>query len=116
MESLGASLVGVSPQLGIHNQALTAEKKLSFELLSDPGNRVADSFGLVYSMPEDLKALYLQFGLDVAAHNGDDSWRLPIPARYIVDRSRRIVYAQANIDHTVRAEPEATLEALRAMA
>ena len=72
------------------------------ELLSDPGNRVAEQYGLVYTYPQDLKQVYLKLGIDLEKYNGDDSWRLPIPARYIIDRDRVIRYAVANADHTTR--------------
>ena len=48
------------------------EKKITFELLGDPGNQVAEKFGLVYKVPEDLKQIYLQFGIDLEKYNGDD--------------------------------------------
>ena len=85
------------------------------ELLSDPGNRVAETYGLVYTVPDDLKAAYLNLGIDLEVYNGDASWRLPMPARYIVDSNRVIRYAEVNADHTERPEPAETLEALRKM-
>ncbi len=64
-------------------------------------------------MPDDLKELYLQFGINLAVSNGDDSWTLPIPARYIIDREGVIRYARSDPDYTRRPEPDETIEALR---
>lgn len=83
------------------------------ELLSDPGNRVAETYGLVYTVPDDLRAVYLDMGIDLEVFNGDASWRLPMPARFIIDRNRVIRYAKVNADHTERPEPAETLKALR---
>jgi len=83
------------------------------ELLSDPGNRVAEKYGLVYKLPDDLKQIYLQFGIDLEKYNKDDSWRLPMPARYIVDRNGVIRYASVDPDYTIRPEPADTIEALK---
>ena len=91
------------------------EKKLSFDLISDPGNRVAKTYGLVYTFPEDLKQLYLQFGIDLRQYNGDDSWTLPMPGRYIIDRSGIIRYAEVNPDYTVRPEPEEVIGVLKGL-
>jgi peroxiredoxin len=110
---LGAKLVAISPILPEFSRKLIAQKNLSFDLLSDPGNRVARSYGLVFSLPEDLKNLYLKFGIDLAKHNGDDSWTLPMPARFIIDRGAIIRYAQVDPDYTVRPEPEHTIDALK---
>lgn len=85
------------------------------ELLSDLGNRVAEQYGLVYTYPGDLKKAYLQMGIDLEKYNDDDSWRLPIPTRYIIDQNRVIRYAVANADHTIRTDPEHTIKALKEM-
>ncbi len=113
VESLGSSMVAIAPQAREYNLATKTEKKLAIDILSDPGNAVAQSYGLGHKLPEDLSALYLKFGLDVPKHNGDDSWILPMPARYIIDQSGNVCYARVNADYTVRPEPEETLAALK---
>ena len=115
IKSLGATLLMISPQIEEHNRSLIQDKNLSFELVSDPGNRVAKKFGLVYQVPEDLKQLYLKFGINLESSNNDDSWTLPIPARYIVDRDAVIRYAEADPDYTVRPDPQHTIEALKSL-
>jgi peroxiredoxin len=111
--SCGASLIAISPQLTKYSRALAKNKKLTFEILSDPGNRVAGQFALVHTLPEDLKKIYLQFGIDLPRHNGDDSWTLPLAARFIIDREAVIRYAEVDADYTVRPDPEHTLKALK---
>ena len=108
-------MVAISPQLSQHNRALVKAKKLTFEVLSDPGNAVAQKFGLVHTLPEDLREIYLQFGIDVPKHNGDDSWTLPLAARFIIDREAVIRYAKTDADYTIRPNPEHTLEALKSI-
>jgi peroxiredoxin len=105
----------ISPQIEEHNRSLIQEKNLSFELVSDPGNQVAQKFGLVHRLPDDLKQLYLKFGINLESANNDDSWTLPIPARYIVDRDAVIRYAEADPDYTVRPDPQHTIEALKSL-
>jgi len=109
----GAILVAVSPQLVTYNKAMKEEKNLSFEILSDPGNQIAEKYGIKYEMPEDLIKVYKQFGLKVDEHNGDDSWTLPMPARLIIDPKGIIRYAEINPDYTERPEPEDTMAALK---
>jgi peroxiredoxin len=108
-------LIAISPQLPEHSRALVKAKKLTFEVLSDPGNRLAQKFGLVYSLPENLRKIYLHFGIDVPRHNGDDSWTLPLAARFIVDRKAVIRYAEIDADYTIRPDPEHTIKALRSL-
>jgi peroxiredoxin len=105
----------ISPQIEKYSRSLIEEKNLSFDLLSDPGNRVAQKFGLVYQYPDDLKQLFLKFGVNLDNFNNDDSWTLPIPARYIVDRDAVIRYAEADPDYTVRPDPQHTIDALKSL-
>ena len=74
---------------------------------------MAINYGLVYTYPDDLKEVYLGFGIDLSRYNGDDSWTLPMPARFIIDGKGIIRYAEVNADYTVRPEPEETVAALR---
>ena len=108
-------MIAISPQLLQHSRAMIKAKKLTFEVLSDPANAVARKFGLVHTLPEDLRKIYLQFGIDVPQHNGDDSWTLPLAARFIIDREAVIRYAETDADYTVRPDPAHTLEALKSI-
>ena len=90
-------------------------KPFSFEMLRDAGNRVAEQYGLVFTLPADLREIYLKFGIDLAQGNGDGTWRLPIPARFVIDRQGIIRAADADPDYTRRPEPARTVEILRAL-
>ena len=115
IESLGATFAAISPQQIEFSRQFMEQKKFSFNLLSDPGNQTAKAYGLTYTLPQDLQKIYLQFGIDVPKHNGDDSWTLPLPARLIIDRSGIVSYAEVDADYTVRPEPEHTLAALKTL-
>lgn len=111
----GATLVMISPQLPEHNAAIAEDKGLKIDILSDPGNEVAARYGLKYQMPEELVAIYQQFGLDIPKHNGDDSWTLPMPTTLIIDANGSVRHTDINADYTARPEPEHTLAALKAL-
>lgn len=101
--------MAVSPMLAKYTPQVVKKHQLSFPVLSDPGNQLAKQFGLVFTFPEYLRAIYLESGLDIPRYNGDDSWQLPMPARYIIDTQGIIRSAEANVDYTVRPEPEETI-------
>lgn len=88
---------------------------LEFPLLGDPGNRVATAFNLTIQVPEPLREIYRGWGVDLERVNGDASWSLPLPSRYVIRSDGIIADARVNTDHTRRPEPEATLAALRAL-
>jgi peroxiredoxin len=105
IEAKGASIAVISPQLEKYSKQVVKKHGLSFHVLCDKENRVASQFGLVFRLTDDLKALYTQFGIDLERFNGNGSWTLPIPARFIIDRQGIIISAEAHPDYTKRPEP-----------
>jgi len=102
----------ISPQSQEQSRKFVEDKGLTMELLVDSGNRIAEAYGLVYTVPQDLQKVYQQLGIDVAAYNDDGSWQLPMSARYIIDLQGMIRYAAVNADYTVRPDPSETIAAL----
>ena len=109
---LGAQLVAITPQLPEHSRGQVEKRHLSFDLLYDEENQVAAAFGLLFSLPEDLRQVYLDLGIDLPAQQGNSNWTLPMPARFVVDSSGTIRAADADPDYTVRPEPADTLAVL----
>jgi len=105
IEQAGATLVAISPQTVKQSFFMHDQHKLGFPLLSDAGNKVAGQFGLTYRVPPLQEAVYRRAFVNLPFTNGDESWELPIPATYIIDRDGRILYASANEDYTERPEP-----------
>ena len=113
IKELGASLIGISPETP-DNSMTTAEKhQLEFDVLSDIGNKTARDYGLIFTVYEEMRPLYLKWGLDVPASNGDNSWELPVPATYVIDSNRVARAAYVDKDYTKRMEPEQIMTALR---
>jgi peroxiredoxin len=82
-------------------------------MLRDFGNQVAETYGLVFTLPDDLRAIYERFGIDLARGNGDGTWRLPIPARFVIDRAGIIRSVDADPDYRYRSEPAETVALLK---
>jgi peroxiredoxin len=89
------------------------QHKLGFRLLNDPGNSVTREFGLVYRVPDYQQEVYRRVFINLPFANGDESWELPIPATYIVDRNGTVIYASVNADYTERPEPSEILSRLK---
>ena len=110
-----ATLVAISPMTPESSDDMRTAQTLTFPVLSDPGNAAARAYGLVFTLPERLRPLYADFGIDLPASNGDDSFELPVSATYVVDREGKIRWAHIDLDYTTRAEPEDVLRALDAL-
>jgi peroxiredoxin len=115
IEQAGAALVAVSPQTVQQSFFMRDQHKLRFPLLSDAGNKVARQFGLTYRVPDEQRAVYQRAFVNLPFVNGDNSWKLPIPATYVIDRDQLVLYAYANADYTERPEPEEIVRFLQVM-
>lgn len=113
IRALGATLIGISPETPDMAMAAIDEHQLEFEVLSDLGNKTARQYGLLFTVYEEMRPLYLKWGLDVPASNGDNSWELPVPATYVIDSKALIRAAHTDKDYTRRMEPEQIVATLR---
>jgi len=112
-EKLGASLVAISPQTPVNSRKSVRQNDLGFPILSDTHNDVAAAFGLRFELPDYLVDLYKGLKNDLPTFNGDPSWTLPMPGRFVIAQDGTILYAEVNPDYTRRPEPEDMLPALR---
>jgi peroxiredoxin len=111
MREGGTLMVAVGPQLQRQSDFMVAQHSLPFPVLTDTNNVVAEKFGLVYSVPEYHRDYYLSILVNIPFMNGEKSWRLPLPATYVVSQAGRVVLAEAHADFRVRPEPEEALAA-----
>ena len=113
IRALGARLIAISPELPDNSLSHAEKLALEFDVLTDRGNRVARDYGLIMTVHETLRPLYLEWGLDVPAANGDDSHELPVPATYVIDTGGIVRAAHVDKDYTKRMEPADILDALK---
>ena len=112
IERAGGTLAAVSPQTVKQAFFMRDQHKLRFPLLFDAGNNIARQFGLTYRVSDEQQAVYQRAFVNLPFVNGDDSWELPIPATYIIDRDGTVLYASANEDYAERPEPRDILRVL----
>ncbi|MEI8669503.1 peroxiredoxin-like family protein [Pseudoalteromonas sp. B131b] len=107
-----AQLVAISPQLPDETLSTAQKNNLEFDVLCDVSNKVAEQFGLLFTLDERIQALYTQFGIDFEHYYGDKSFKLPLPATYVISQEGVITYAFLSEDYTLRAEPIDVMAAL----
>lgn len=106
-------MVAISPMRQKYTSNLMRNLGLSFPLLLDPDNLLAKQFRMVFKLTDPLKEVYQRLGIDLERFNGNDSWELPLPGRFVIDRDGTVIDASLHPDHTKRPEPEETLEILK---
>ena len=115
ISAAGARLVAISPQTPANSRKTERASPLGFPILHDPGGAVAAAFGVRFALPDYLAAYYKELGIDLSLINADDSWTLPMPARYVIAPDGVIRYAQVNPDYTQRPDPQEMMASLRAI-
>ena len=84
----GALMVAIGPQTERQSDFMAGQHGLPFPVLSDPGCALAEKFGLAYTVPEYHRDYYLSILVNIPFVNGEPSWRLPLPATYVIARDR----------------------------
>jgi peroxiredoxin len=105
LRSSGASIVAVSQQSALESRSTARMNGLSFPSLVDRGGKVTRAFGLRWKLSKELRATELECGLDLAAVNGEPSWTLTMPARYVISPEGIVEYADISADYTRRCDP-----------
>jgi peroxiredoxin len=111
----GALVVAISPQLPRQNDFTVQQHNLTFPVLSDAGGVVAALFGITYMVTPTMQQHYRSILINIPFVNGDqgeNTWRLPLPATFVIAQSGRIAFAEAYADHRVRPDPTDVLRSL----
>ena len=113
VKGLGGRIVAVTPELERYTRSLQKKLKLMFDILTDRHLSLAEQFGLVFVLPVYLRDLYRSFGVTLDRFHDESEYRLPMPARYVIDQAGVIRGADVNADYTIRPEAAETLLILR---
>jgi len=116
----GALFVAMSPQTPRQNDFMIQQHALSFPLLADPGAEVAEKFGIAYTIPVQSRRYYQSILVNIPFNNAglsyhnatEASWRLPLPAVFVIRQDGTIAFSEAHADFRVRPEPADVLAAL----
>ena len=116
----GALFVAISPQTTRQNEFTVHQYGLPYPLLADRGAKVAGKFGIAYTIPPQHRRYFQSILVNIPFNNAglsyhnatEASWRLPLPAVFVIDRANTIAFAEAHADFRVRPEPADVLEAL----
>jgi peroxiredoxin len=115
IKALGAQTVVITPELERYTRALHRKLNLTYDILTDLHLKTAEQFRLVFTLPDYLRELYKSFGSTLDRFHDEPEYRLPIPARYVIDSKGIIRAADVNADYTVRPDPSESLKVLRTL-
>lgn len=120
IEKHGAKLIALSPELPDESMSMKQKHDIPFTVLSDVHCDVADKFGIAFKMDDFSIKLLGNFGLDAFSFNGNNQTKngekvhpkLPLPATFVIDSNKKIVFKFAELDYTKRVEPQKIVDVL----
>jgi|SRR5579859_611610 len=115
-EARGAALVAISQTNAANSRKAQSDNHLGFPVLSDKGGEIGAAFGVRWTLPEYLRDVHRMMGAPLPMFNGEESWTLAMPARYVIGQDGVIAYAEVGADYRIRPEPSemfAILDLLR---
>lgn len=115
IKNLGAQLIAISPERPDDSLTAVEKSELEFDVLHDPDNTLARKLGLVFEVPENLVPIYKEWDIDIKQSNDAEKHELPLASTFIVNTDGIVKYVFHNADYTVRMEPEAIVEQLKAL-
>jgi peroxiredoxin len=115
ISAAGARLVAISPETPDNSLTTQEKNQLGYDVLSDAGGEVERAFGLLFELPESLRAYYGRLGNDLRLRNGSSRWELPVPATYVIGRDGIVAAAAVDPDYRRRLEPDDLVAALEAL-
>jgi peroxiredoxin len=114
LDRRGVALLAVSPQKPDGSLSMQEKHDLSYTVLSDPGNILAGTVGIVTVPSAEVRQAQLQLGLDLTAGNADGTIGIPIATTLIVDGDQVVRWVDVHPNYATRSEPAAILAALDA--
>jgi len=108
-------LVALTPEVERYPRGVHKKLNLTFDILTDLRLKTAEQFGLVFILPDYLSELYKSVGITLDRFPDEPEYRLPMPARYVIDKERIIRAADVNADYTIRPEPSETIRLLQSL-
>jgi peroxiredoxin len=115
VRTLGARIVTLTPELERYTRIVHKKRNLTFDILTDLHLKVAEQYRLAFVLPDYLRDLYKSVGNTLDRFHDESEYRVPMPARYVIDTERIIRAADVNADYTIRPEPFETVKVLQTL-
>lgn len=108
----GANLLALTPEQSKYALSTSEKNKLEFEILSDTNNKIAELYGLKYTLDAKTASFY-ENKMQLSTINGNNLSQLPIPATYIIDQKGIIRFAYVNPNYRERVNPKQLIAELK---
>jgi peroxiredoxin len=109
------ALIAVSPQKPDGSLSTREINQLSYIVVSDPGNQLAEQMGILSKPTDEIRRARTLTGLNVAGANADGTDNVPMPTVVLVDASGTIRWIDVRPNYALRSEPLRILDAVETL-
>lgn len=101
-----AVLIAVSPQSPDHSLTMIEKNNLEFEVLTDINNDFAKKLGITFQLQDFVLPYYQSLGIHFADFNANNENTLPVPAVFVIDENRKVLYKFLDVNYMSRVDVE----------
>jgi peroxiredoxin len=109
----GATLIAVSPEISENIDSTVKRTGAEFSILHDKELKIMKAYNVAFEVPENTVTRYRNTGLDFNKLNGENGTYLPVPAVYIINKQRDIVWRYFETDYRKRPSVQTILENIK---
>lgn len=106
-------IFAIAPETEKETSKTKRKNDLSFTILSDKDHKILRSLNLVFKVEDAVVQEYKNLGINLENSQGNNNNELPVPATYLINKDRIIIYSFVDADYTKRAKVEDIVEALK---
>ncbi len=110
---LNTDILGISAERVEYTSQTFDKNSLSFPILTDVNAQLMKEIGIVFQLDTASKEEYINFGIHLDEIHANNSFELPVPAVYVINKDREIVLVHIEEDYMTRLEPFILLELIK---
>jgi len=117
IRAAGARVVAIAPPPSPKFLAAARAEatRLPFPTLIDEGMKVAVAYGVAYTLPAQLRAIYLERGYVPPRNSRAGEWLVPITATYLIGTDGTIVLGAVDVDYRNPLHSQQLVTAVKSM-
>ena len=105
IRKLGVHVVSIMPDTAEFTSSYSSANDLPFPILTDVDLGYSLALGLVFWVGDEVKNLYEEAGIALQRYHGNQSYFLPVAAKFVVGKDGLVKARQVNVEFRERMEP-----------
>lgn len=109
----GATVIAVSPEINSNIDSTVKKTGAEFSILHDKDMKIMKAYQVAFQIPENTVTRYRNSGLDFTKLNGENGNNLPVPAVYIINKQRDVIWRFFESDYKKRPSIQSIIDNIK---